>query len=399
MDHPDWNRLCVHAIARSAVLGNVQLAPALATNSAIYFTGIFSIAAIHEHLLLANWQLFVFSLCGWVARTVLIIRPHWARTLYLLGILVWTFGLAVCVLILPSSSISTHTTTLLISAAGGGVYFWCSLDDSIIVAQNVATRDLILLVFGCLSASYVHAAQWTLTDIAQYSPAFPLVYRLFFAISAAITTLIAISEYRRIPDGNGHSRAATSLAPPDTDKAFATHLASLVIFGILRNLPTLYLFIPVYFSPYQNAILVILRWTGILLGETLFAYVIPIFNLPIATGLMLPAVLFVWGLLGVRYEITALAVLIYGYCIGTLGVWAFHRTLLEWSRQKPDPTRLNHLLYAVSSALLPGDLILNIFVAMMITSYEHVLVWPAFGLSLLLAILIVVHWVVDPSRV
>ena len=43
---------------------------------------------------------------------------------------------------------------------------------------------------------------------------------------------------------------------------FVMLAASLVIFGILRNLPTLYLFIPVYFSPYQNAILVILRWTA-----------------------------------------------------------------------------------------------------------------------------------------
>lgn len=390
MDHPDWNRLCIHAVARSAVLGNVQLAPVLATNSAIYFTGIFSIAAIHEHLLLANWQLFVFSLCGWAARTVLIVRPHWARTLYLLGIIVWVLALALCVLIWPSS-ISAHTATLLLSAAGGGVYFWCSLDDSIFTAQNVATRDLMLMVFGCLSASYVHAAQWTLTDIAQYSPAFPLVYRLFLAIAVAVASLLFLSEYRR----ESVHTTPPQLRTARPDRSFAVHLAALVVFGILRNLPTLYLFLPVYFSPNQNAILIVLRWTGVLLGEFLFVYAIPLLNLPVATSLLLPAVLFVWGALGTRYEITALSVLVYGYCIGTLGVWAFHRILLEWTKLPPDPVTLNHLLYAISSALLPGDLMLNIFVAMMISSYEHVLIWPAFGLSLLLAALTVAHWAVD----
>lgn len=391
MDHPDWNRLCIHAVARSAVLGNVQLAPVLATNSAIYFTGIFSITAIHEHLLLANWQLFIFSLFGWIARTILIAFPYWARNLYILGIIIWSLGHVINVLIWPSSLL-VHTTLLLFSASGGGIYFWCSLDDSIIVSNNVATRDMMLLVFGCLSASYVHAAQWTLTDIAQYSPAFPLVYRLFMVIAVTITTILLNAELRRESIVKTTYTPVTSVKP---DKGFAVHLASLLIYGILRNLPTLYLFLPVFFTPSENAILVILRWTGLLLGEFLFAYLLPKINLPVATSLLLPAVLFVWGGLGKRYEITALSVLIYGFCIGTLGVWAFHRILIEWTKLPTDPIILNHLLFAISSALLPGDLLLNIFVAIMITSYEHVLIWPAFALSVLLAVINIIRWIID----
>lgn len=392
MEDPEWNRLCLHAIARSVALGNVQLAPILSTQAAIYFRGVFSVSAIHDHLILANWQLFAFSLAGWLGRCALLQDPNWYGALYNTGLLIWVLGLATNVAFGGASELA-HVASLVVSSIGGGVYFWCSIDDTIVSAKMLGTKDLILIIFGCLSTSYVNAAQWTLTDIARASPGFPLIYTIFLLIAAPLCLLVFLEEARRSPR-IFVPPPATPLSP--LSPSFCLHVTFLFVFGIFRNVPALSLFLPINFSPAENALLVFLRWTGVLIGELTFLVVFDAINLPVTVSIILPFTLLAWGSLGDRYEISALSVLIYGYCIGTLGVWALHRVLQEWNRHPSEPTlhHLNPFMYTISVALLPGDLFLNLFASIMLTSSSALLVWPAFGLSVLNAALIAMHWVV-----
>lgn len=383
----EWNRLCLHAIVRSVVIGNMYMAPMFAANQALYFDGSSREEFVEYYVSMANWQLFAFSFVGWLGRACVVLRPGMDRVLSLVGLLMWTFGLLVFTCYAGTISFDVYQiTAVLFVSAGGGLYFWCSLDDVIISSLGLSAIHKTTLLLGCLTTVYASAAQLAYTDLARAGYLF--VHPLMFMIGAPLSACLMFEEFRNttacIKDAE-EERVSTDKRA----RSFCAHIAFVLVFGLFKHIPSLTLFVNSGRNAIQKEILLLARSLGTLFGEALFVFATRHLYLPMASSIALPLVVWNWKVSDAsQFTRIVLDVLLYGYCVGTFNAWAFHRMYEQWL-YVPTKRHLGQLLFILSSALLPGDIMLNLY---MVSFGDHIL-WPAFALSCAMGLLLVSHWI------
>lgn len=428
-----WNRLCLHALARSVTYGNVLLQPMFASAQAFYFQSSEE-SDVQYYVSMANWHLFMFSVAGFFARTFILFFPqHETRTL-LFGLVLWACGLCVFVFLPNIEHLSFgvyHGISISTVSLGGGIYYWASLGDVMLMSHTLYTKDLhshqygdvlhkIALIFGCFSTAYMYFGHWFYVQLLPFvgsnnGASFWFMQSFLFGVSFPVVVCLLVEEYNHpfVPDWhpNGNLRSEYDkirkdqfvkkgdVNLPSHFGSFEIHLFFIVLFGIFKNIPPVTLYLNQHYSQQTNEELLFWRSLGMLLGESLFALLYTIVYLPSIAAIIMPIIIMDWQL-NMDYVTRIYAdVIIYGFCVGALNVWVFHRVAIQWlvliEQEDGLYDRLNILLFMLSLASLPGDVLLNLTIlyADSLASSSAILT-PSFVMALATMFVICVHWFV-----
>jgi len=406
---PFWNKLCLHALVRSVVVGNVLMQPMFADKQAFFFENSTDPIRVQEYVYAANRQLIVFSLVGWVGRVLVLAFPTWDRKLSYGGLVLWVFGLFL--LTAMSGSISFNTYQALSYAfisCGGGLYFWCSLDDVIYLTKILTGRHKVLIIFGCFSAAYIYVTHWIYRDFAYTTSGYLSVQPTLFLISVPLTSLLFAEEWAVRNEVvvatettlREEWNTLITISFKNKTLSFQTHILFMLIYGIFRQMLTPTLFLDKLYTPSENESLLFWRSFGLILGEALFLIAFRWVYIPTFAAVILPILLADWRAHANTFSHIVVDVFFVGFCVGTLNVWVIHRIITQWLLVEGVPAtkrRLNILLFIMASSLLAGDLLINAIVALIHTHQAYfqssVILFPSFVVAVVIALVIMTHWV------
>ena len=366
------------------VIGNLLMQPMFASAQAVYF-GSFDVQLFVE---LANRHIATFGLSGVIARFILWQYPSTKYSTVVSGLCIWLLS----VITLASYSIFGIPFLLyetLISTGvsiGGGIYFWGTVDDVIVGAKE--DQYLALAYLGIFSSAYMYITHWIYIDFAQVTGGFVFV-NIVLLMLVLPTAILLLSGNIILPQILCEAR------PEHHTTSFIAHVFFILLFGIFRQIPTLTLYLRHHHTQDETNLLLFYKATGVILGEFLASSLPAWEYIHLPFGFILPLAMFHWMENADDFSSIIPDMFIFGLCIGVLGVWVYHRILIEWRSNNSSLEYLRRLLFLLALALLPGDFIVNLVI---FTNDERFSSWsskqvlePAFGISCAVLIALFTH--------
>lgn len=388
------DKLCYHAIVRSMVLGNVYMQPLFSKKQALYFRQSTEDVDVRYFLMLANWQIVLFSLSGFMSRFLMWKLPESERTLIYTGLFLWFLGLIVLA-IAPTDQTLYEVITMVCISTGGGMYYWATVDDIIYTTRKVHNHHLVLAMLGVFSTVYMYCTHWLYIDFADLSGGFVFVHPVLLLLAAPSTTLLAVSEYY-YPYKISPEPKLAECAESTHSNSLLVHLAFLFLYGIYRHIPAITLYLGHNHTQSENESLLFYRTIGLVIGEVLYVLVYQLTFIPVVVSIALPIILHDWAYFAANFNLIVADVILYAICNGVLSVWAYNRMLVYWEELGRTRANLNYVILVMVSTLLPGDLLVNLFVYIntdvLNTIPSSTLLYVPLYLSIPMAILLALHW-------
>lgn len=390
------DKLCYHAIVRSMVLGNVYMQPLFAKKQALYFRQSTADLDARYFLMLANWQIVLFSISGFASRLLLWKLPEAERALTYTGLCLWFIGLLILAIV-PTNQELYEAITMVCVATGGGMYYWATVDDIIYTTRKVHNHHLVLAMLGVFSTVYMYCTHWLYIDFADLSGGFVFVHPVLLMLAAPSTILLAISEHYR-PYRIDPERKAAQCVEQRHQNSLIVHLAFLFLYGIFKHIPAITLYLGHHHTQRENESLLFYRTIGLVVGEVLYVLVYQVTFIPVIASIALPIILRDWAFFADRFDLIVADVILYAICNGILSVWAYNRVLVFWEDLGRTRANLNYAILVMVTILLPGDLLVNLFVYIntdvLNTLPSSSILYIPLYLSIPIALLIALHWTI-----
>ena len=396
-----WAKLCLHAIVRGMVVGNLQTQASFAFHQSARFSNSTEVNVLKPYIQSANIQATVFICAGLLARLIVIKFPSISRFLAYFGLGIWLIGVGA---LWAAGWFITWSMFEILSYSlvdiGGGVYFWASLDD--IVLLGLESNHLILAVFGCFATAYSFVIFWIYGDFIDLECGFLFIYPLLFILAFPISLVLGIEEWNvgsTYIDKPVDAHISTwefikKMFRYSGDISFGLHLVFVVVFSVLVQLPPLNLYLHHNRSIVQSQALTFWYWIGLVVGETSFSILFRFSWIPVCASLLLPLLIGLWSLL--VHDIVGLSAVVffYGSCVGILNIWVVHRVVGEWLKKKSERDLRLYIL-ALCVCMIPGVVLINTLMSAMedfdgVIHHNSFLI-PAFSLALISSGLVVWH--------
>lgn len=419
-DDSCWEKLCLHAILRSIVIGNLTMQALFVRKQAAFFEGVETQETVERYIRDAHTQTVVFGIVGLFTRSLLLWKPFMDKHLSYLGIALWITGIFVFTMI--SSSITypvSFTLSVTLLSGGGGLYYWASTDDIILLTKYLTNPHLFMIIFGGLTTAYVVGTHWIYIDLSStnigYSFVNPIIFLMSFPIIISLCTeewlhkdpIEMVTQRESSPN---YAEEWANIVPnqqnieegekPNSPRSysFEIHVTFLFFFAIFRQLPPITLFLNIQYTLEQNEVLLFWKSLGTMFGNMFFAAFYRWMYIPSVCAMILPICIADWLINQDNFTLIERNIFVYGFCVGILEVWTVKRVIDQWLIRF-SWYRLTILLWIVSVVSLPGDLFTSIWIELFnaisrSVADKYILLSPSMLISCICLLLILMHWIV-----
>lgn len=415
-----WKKLCLHALVRGMVFGNLSSQHMFATKHALFFRNSTEPEVVLSYVLASNHQLAVFSFVGCATRTLLIALPNWNGFLTYIGLGCWILGLVAISALGESISFQAYQMlSLFLVSVGGGMYIWSSMDDVILLTSHQSQYHAMIVMLGCFSTVYMVGTHWLYTEFSTAAKmGYLFVHPVLLMLGLPLVVGLCVEERIRGRYSEYASRirsvsmwnelcfvlSSESLLLTEEEKtiriasrsfSFDAHILFIVFFGIFKHLASMILVISNKYTVEENELFFLWKSAGLVLGESLFSLCYQWMYIPTISSTILPIVMLDWLAHPMDSSRVLTNIFLLGLCVGTLNVWIVHRVITQWIL-RPSKGRLTVLLWIMSIASLPGDISVNWIVELSknATGNPHASVLSlSVVLSFLVVFAVTMHWI------